>query len=321
MKSIAILSFLYNDWESAEELFHLVGIELNRRQWSAKLVLIDDGSFVQKPPGFLQKPTGGFTSVDLITLRTNMGHQRAIAIALSHLLESGGADSIVVMDCDGEDRPEDLIRLMEAFDKLQQSRIIFAERTRRTEGVMFRLFYQIYRMLHYVLSGYRIRFGNFSVIPGAFLPRLTVDPNLWLHYAATVVAGGIPHTSIPTQRGVRLHGKSTLNFTKLVVHGLTAISCYNEIVCVRLLLGLLFLAGALGIALAIVVVAHLFISLAIPAWAIYIAEILVIVMMQALLVCGPWVFFALSARKAGFPLPIEHYKIYIHAREQIRQGL
>ncbi|HEV3209625.1 MAG TPA: hypothetical protein VGY91_05120, partial [Chthoniobacterales bacterium] len=40
------------------------------------------------------------------------------------------AEAVVVMDADGEDRPEDLVRLVEAHSTLSEIKIIFAERTR-----------------------------------------------------------------------------------------------------------------------------------------------------------------------------------------------
>ena len=234
MKSGIIIACLYNDWASAEVLFKAVDLEFSRRDWNWQLVLVDDGSREGRPPDFLNS-LSSFTSKEIVVLRRNVGHQRAIAIGLSHIFETKKAETVVVMDADGEDRPEDLVRLVEAHSTLPQEKIIFAERTRRSEGAIFGFLYQIYRTLHFSLTGYKIRFGNFSIIPRKLLGCLVVDPNLWLHFAATVVSGHIPYTTIPSHRGVRLYGKSKLNFTSLVIHGLAAISCYNEIVGVRLI--------------------------------------------------------------------------------------
>jgi len=184
---------MYNDWASAEALFKAVELEFSRREWNFELVLVDDGSREGRPPDFLNSLLS-FKSVEVVALRRNIGHQRAIAIGLSHIFETKKTETVVVMDADGEDRPEDLVRLVEAHSALPQKKIIFAERTRRSEGAMFRFLYQIYRTLHSSLTGYKIRFGNFSIIPRKLLGSLVVDPNLWLHFAATVVSG---HTLTP----------------------------------------------------------------------------------------------------------------------------
>ena len=61
-------------------------------------------------PEFLRAGFGG-----VLHLRSNQGHQRAIALGLYHLHEFTDAEAVVVMDGDGEDRPEDLPELLRAF--------------------------------------------------------------------------------------------------------------------------------------------------------------------------------------------------------------
>src|ERR1700683_2139659 len=175
MKSIVIMSCLYDDWESATELFSTVGAEFERRRWPVELVLIDDGSLKPRPKDFLEG-IAGFSRVEMVSLNRNVGHQRAIAVGLSHIFETKSAEGGVVMDSDGEDRPEDLIQLVEAFSSQQQPEVIFAARTRRSESMQFRIGYQFYRAIHFFLTGYGIRFGNFSIVPRSLLGRLVVDP-------------------------------------------------------------------------------------------------------------------------------------------------
>jgi len=312
-----ILSCLYDDWTSAAELFRTIGAELKKRQSTSQLVLIDDGSREARPTDFL-KGVEGFSSVEIVILRRNLGHQRAIAIGLSHIFETKEAASVVIMDSDGEDRPEDFFRLLEAYSSLPQPKIIFAERTRRTEGLLFRFLYQIYCTLHLLLTGYRIRFGNFSIIPHRTLGCLVVDPNLWLHFAATVVAGRVPFTTIPTERGIRLHGKSKLNFTALVIHGLSAISCYNEIVGVRLVLTALGLSAALLTSLSAVVLIRLTTPWGIPGWATYTAGILSVMLVQVCLIVLVFAAIAISSRKSHFFFPLQQYKLLINAVEPVQ---
>jgi glycosyltransferase involved in cell wall biosynthesis len=147
MKSGVILSCLYNDWASAEILFETLDRDFSKSDWQWQLVLVDDGSREPQSPDFLAK-LASFSSIEIVVLRRNVGNQRAIAIGLSHIFETKKADAVVVMDADGEDRPEDLLRLIEAHSALSQPKIIFAERSKRSEGAMFRFLYQLYRALH-----------------------------------------------------------------------------------------------------------------------------------------------------------------------------
>ncbi len=145
------------------------------------------------------------------------------------------------MDGDGEDNPTDAVRLVDRLRELTwggdtSSPIIFAERTRRTESTLFQFSYLAYRGLHQVLTGRGIRFGNFSVIPRARLGGAddgadVVEPLRRL--------GGRIEAAVhddPDRRGARIAGQSRLNFVALVIHGLSALSCYSEIIGVRLLL-------------------------------------------------------------------------------------
>lgn len=316
MKSVVVLTCLYDDWESAGELFKTVGEEFARRHQPAQFVLVDDGSLKPRPAGFL-KEIAGFSLIEVVTLNRNVGSQRAIAVGLSHVFETKSADAVVIMDSDGEDRPEDLIRLVESFAGQEEPQVIFAARVRRSESGLFRICYQFYRALHFFLTGYGIRFGNFSIVPRALLGRLVVDPNLWLHFAATVVSSRIPYTTIPTRRGVRLHGKSKLGLTHLVVHGIAAISCYNELVGVRLI----FCSMALSVVLASLIVAVVIIRLAtawaIPGWATFTVGVLLVLLVEIFLMVLAFAAVAISSRKAQFFFPVQQYKFLIRDVESI----
>jgi len=317
MKSIVILTCLYDDWQSATELFRTLGEELGRRRWPVQLVVVDDGSLERRPADFL-RDMAGFSLIEVVTLNRNMGHQRAIAVGLSHIFETKSADAVVVMDSDGEDRPGDLIRLIEAFASQEEPRVVFAARVRRSESGLFRVCYQFYRALHFFLTGYGIRFGNFSIVPRSLLGRLVVDPNLWLHFAATVVSSRIPYTTIPTQRGVRLHGKSKLNLVSLVIHGIAAISCYNAIVGVRLIFCSLGLSAVLISLIMAVIIIRLATPWAIPGWATFAVGLLLIPLVEVFLMVLAFAAIAISSRKAHFFFPIQQYKFLIRDLESIR---
>ena len=90
------------------------------------------------------------------------------------------------MDGDGEDRPRDVARLIEEFRHQGQRTIIFAERAKRLEKIAFRFSYWLYRTAHWVLTGVRVRVGNFSIVPWQAVERLVVVSEIWNHYAAAI---------------------------------------------------------------------------------------------------------------------------------------
>ena len=90
------------------------------------------------------------------------------------------------MDSDGEDSPQDVPRLLERFEAEACGKVIFAERTKRSESMTFMFFYSVYRWVHLMLTGVPVRVGNFSVIPRSRLESLVTVSELWNHYAAAV---------------------------------------------------------------------------------------------------------------------------------------
>ena len=78
------------------------------------------------------------------------------------------------MDADGEDRPEDVSRLAAAWSE-DTNRIVVAQRGERSEGLAFRFFYAIYKLTFRIMTGQKIDFGNFCLLPRESLRALNVQ--------------------------------------------------------------------------------------------------------------------------------------------------
>lgn len=237
--TVVVLMPVYEDWDVVGELLPRLGAELAAAGHSATLVIVDDGSYQR--PTRLRLPLAGFSSGTIVRLRRNLGHQRAICVGLAWIHAHLPGSTTAVMDADGEDDPRDVPRLLASFAAAGGDEVVFAARRRRSESLAFRIGYFAYRMLHRVLVGLPVRVGNFSVLPWSGLRRLVVAEELWNHYAAAVVRGRLPRHEVPTHRARRLAGSSTMRFIPLVMHGLSAIAVFADIVSVRLLV-----AGAIA---------------------------------------------------------------------------
>ncbi len=80
-----------------------------------------------------------------------------------------------------------------------------------------------------MLTGMIIRFGNFCHIPDCQLDRLVCFPDLW-NSLSGCIKSGLPVVRIPTHRANRLTGFSKMNFTALVLHGLSTISVFKDVI-------------------------------------------------------------------------------------------
>jgi polyisoprenyl-phosphate glycosyltransferase len=226
--SYAICIPIYNDWESARLLVKQLHTLAQSQTHHFNVVLVDDGSS-QAPPELLTSfPSSPKVNVRIVRLRSNLGHQRAIAVGLAYIHRCIPCQGVVVMDGDGEDRPEDVFKLIDCAEREQLTKAVFARRIKRTESLVFRIFYFLYRVVHFFLIGKKVEVGNFSCLPHAHLGRLMVVSEIWNHYAAAVVKARFPRVLSPIARGHRLDGKSKMNFVSLVMHGLSAISVFSD---------------------------------------------------------------------------------------------
>jgi hypothetical protein len=301
---------VFNDWPAVARLLVELDRVLAAAGRDARVLLVDDGSS-DAPDGDLAPPSPlRLREIDILHLRRNVGHQRAIAIGLSYIDARIPCDAVVVMDSDGEDRPEDVPRLLAELDRRGGSRIIFAERLRRSEGLLFATMYALYRWLHLVLTGERVRFGNFSAIPGALVNRLGAMSDLWNHYAAAVIKSRIPYGTIVTTRGVRYCGPTKMNYVALVTHGLSAMSVFGDWIGVRLLAATLGTTGVLSV----VIVAMLTIGWTAdrwPPWTPYVLGFLVLLLSQTLVVSLAFVFIILSGRDSSAFIPLRDYVYFV----------
>ena len=312
---LIVLMPVYNDWHAASLLLADLDRVLAEARLSAHVVLVDDGSTV--PPTSLES-VGTFRAIaraDILGLRRNLGHQRAIAIALAWVAENVAPGPVVVMDGDGEDAPSDVPRLLARSRETGGHAVVFAERIRRSEGLVFKAFYHLYRIWHLWLTGIPVRVGNFSLIPASQLRRLVVVSELWNHYAAAVFKARLPREFVPTVRAHRLSGKSQMNFVALVGHGLSALSVHAEIIGVRLLMLSLTIVTVTVVLLVAVVAIRLGTTLAIPGWATTAFGILLVLLFQATAFAGAFVFLVLHARSQPTFIPLRDYVYFVNVVE------
>lgn len=302
---------IYNDWDSVKILLKQINNVLLQESKEIKILLINDGSTDPYLDDFIDSDLSSISRIDLLNLKKNMGHQRAIAIALTHLHNSQPCDGICVMDADGEDRPEDIPKLIKTFYEKECRYIIFAKRIKRMEGIAFKVLYRCFQILHKILTGHSVSVGNFSIIPYKNLSALVVSSELWNHYAASVYNLKIPFDSIPLPRGKRISGNSKMNFTSLVIHGLSAISVFGDIVGTRILFAACGINFLLIFFLLAVFTLRTFTDIVVPSWAIISSGILLILFLQISATAASFLFYILTNRNTSSFIPLRDYSLYI----------
>ncbi len=318
MAALAILMPVYHDSASAAAVIAQVRLALGG-SGDVSVVVVDDGSIPAITCADLaQRGAGGAVSV--VTLRRNVGHQRAIAIGLAFIAERLSVEAVLVMDADGEDRVEDVPRLLDAWRRTGGTRIVFASRTRRAESLAFRVLYHVYRGLHRLLTGIPVRFGNFSVVPAPLLARLVYSSELWNHYAAAVLKTRLPYSAVPTTRGRRLQGDSRMGLVALVVHGLSALSVFSDTLGVRLLVSSVMGFVLLAMTAAVLAAWQWFGIIHVSPIAMFLGGFVLLVALQIATACALLALVVLGRRTGTDFVPARDYRLFIQFVSECRDA-
>ena len=230
MKKFIILIPLYNDWKSVSKLLDKINSLTENRDAELSVVIVNDASTESRSG--LASNFKKIKSIKILNMKKNTMHQRCIAAGLKYICENENFDHVIIMDADGEDRPEEI---NDFLDKVQENpqMTITGNRFKRSEGIIFRILYEIHKLLTLVFTGKLIKFGNFSCLPKNHVKQLIQKPYLWNSYSSSVVRAIKDRTFVPSIRGVRYVQPSKMNFLGLVFHSLAIISVLRREFVIR----------------------------------------------------------------------------------------
>ena len=230
MKKFIILIPLFNDWKSVSKLLNEINSQVINWNADVSVIIVNDASTEARSG--LESNYKKIKSVKILNMKENRVHQRCIASGLKYICENEDFDRVIVMDADGEDRPEEL---NDFFNKAQENSkmTITGNRFKRSEGIVFKILYEVHKLLTLVFTGKLIKFGNFTCLPKDHVKQLIQKPYLWNSYSSSVVRTINDRTFIPSKRGLRYVLPSKMNFTGLVFHSLAIISVFRNTVIIR----------------------------------------------------------------------------------------
>ncbi len=237
MKKFTILIPVYNDWKSVFKL--LDNIDLQIKDWDAEVsvLIVNDASTEER-----QKNEFDFKNIKslrVMNMKQNKGHARCNAAGLKYLTEKENFDYIILMDGDGEDRPEEL-PLLYNKSKENPSKTVTLNRVKRSEGPFFKLLYAGHKILTYVFTGKLIKFGNYSCLPKSDVSKLVKEACVWSSFSGSVTKVIFDRVSVPSIRGKRYFGPSQMNLFNLLIHSFSIIAVFRGTVIVRSILFLIF---------------------------------------------------------------------------------
>ena len=226
-----------------------------------EIVLVDDGS-PDRTWSVIQELAGRDSRIRGIRLSRNFGQHHAITAGLDH----ARGDWVVVMDCDLQDRPEEIPRLYskaaEGYD------MVIGLRTERQDSFFKKLGSRLFRVTFNYLTDSSLdqQAGNFGIYARKVVDsvvRLREQNRSFGLFANWV---GFRRATIAITHAPRAHGKSSYTFARLFSLAMDSIVAHSNKL-LRLSIALGFLLSGLSLLFALFLVArYVFWGLTVQGW-------------------------------------------------------
>ena len=227
---IKILIPIYNDWQSVFKLLENIDSEIESLAAEVSVLIVNDASTEQRPK--INLNLNNLKSIQVINMKENRGHARCNAAGLKYINEKEDFDYVIPMDGDGEDRPEELLSLIEKAKEYSDT-VITADRVKRSEGVFFKFCYLVHKYLTFIFTGQSIKFGNYTCLPKSAVDRMVEEAATWSSFSGSLSKTAKERKSVPSTRGSRYFGPSKMSFVNLLKHSLSIIAVFKTTLLIR----------------------------------------------------------------------------------------
>jgi polyisoprenyl-phosphate glycosyltransferase len=252
-----------------ERIHEVLALEPQLATAEARFVALDDTGGLD--PEFAR--LDDVDDVEVLVPPFNLGHQRGIVYAVRTIARRVDDDDLIVtLDADGEDRPEDIPRLVGPLLEHRElhGHVVMALRTRRRyASARFRVLYFFFRTMFRALTGTTVRTGNFVAVRGWTARRLFLHPAFDLCYSSTILALDMPRHMVGCERGRRIDGTSRMGYSRLAIHAMRMLLPFAERIARRLFVLCVLALAVVVLGALTIVVLKLTGDVTIPHWASY----------------------------------------------------
>ena len=237
---------VFNDWDSLKQVIKEINeIIEDFKDIYFECVVINDASTINRPK--LIKPNN-IDVLEILNMKENKGHARCNAFGIRYIFQNKKFDNLILMDGDGEDRPEEIKSLVEKIKKNPNFSVV-AKRIKRSEGFFFQTLYQLHKLITLIFTGKNVNFGNYCILTRTDVEKLHSKASLWSSFSGSVKKNLKPLNEIDSIRGLRYFGPSKMSLIKLVIHSFSIIAVFKYSVFLRstlMLIVLTYLNSYLG---------------------------------------------------------------------------
>ena len=227
---IKVLIPVYNDWQSVFKLIEEINNLSITSNFQISIIIVNDASNHDRLDE--EKEFKNIQSIKILNMKKNQGHSRCIATGLKYIFEKEDFDYVIPMDGDGEDRPIEIKEFLAQIQSPNEQSIV-GERVKRSENLIFKVCYQLHKLLTVTFTGKSIKFGNFTCLSKTTVKKMVNEKATWNSFSGSLRKIEDKLTTIPSTRGIRYFGPSKMSFYNLIKHSLSIISVFRKTFLIR----------------------------------------------------------------------------------------
>ncbi len=224
MSHISVVIPVYKAEASLYELYQRLIKSLQKITTNYEIILIEDCGGDRSWDIILELSRAD-NNVKGIKLSRNFGQHYAITAGLDHC----NGDWVIVMDCDLQDKPEEICNL---YNKAVEGcyDVVLADRGKRKDIWIKRITSKIfYKILNYFLNlDYDGNVGNFRIISRNVVLNIRQMREQLRFFGGLVSWMGFPTATISVDHSERFEGKSTYTFRKLFKLAMDCIIAHSD---------------------------------------------------------------------------------------------
>ena len=208
---ISIVSPVYRGEKMVAELVRRNVESVSTITDDYEIILVNDAS-PDNSWDEIRKQCAANPKVKGINLSRNFGQHYAITAGLRY----AKGDWVVVMDCDLQDRPEEIPNL---YKKAQEGwNIVYAKRRNKKSGFFKKMSSTLFHSLYDWISGMKTddSIGNFGIYNKKVIEEFNKMGETSRSFGTLLLYLGFPFATIDVEHSERMDGKSTYTLRKLL---------------------------------------------------------------------------------------------------------
>lgn len=223
MPHISIISPVYNAEKIIPELVQRIVDSVSKITHDYEIVLVEDGG-PDNSWAVIEQEAKLNSKIKGVKLSRNFGQHYAITAGLDNV----GGDWIVVMDCDLQDRPEEIgllySKALEGYD------VVLARRNQRKDNFIKKTMSAVfYRTMGYLTGSEQDEtVANFGIYSSKVIAETSKMRESIRYFPTMVKWVGFKTSKVNVQHDFRIEGESSYNLKKLLRLALDIILAFSD---------------------------------------------------------------------------------------------